>query len=269
MNKTNNCIILTERVRVRLTSYNRDHYSSLGYADNEWSTYIFVDPFDLLPSTKGKILVQCPDCNRQYKTQITYIINKGNTVCTDCRYGHDKLIGNKYGRLRVIRLVNAGIDIGVNRVSYQCECECGNLVTVQKNHLLSGGTKSCGCLSHEVASAHMKRLSRSVSRTSRKNNKLTTKERAERRLFDDYYVWRKTVLKRDNHTCQKCGIKKNKGMVAHHINSYRHFPELSVDVNNGAVLCKECHREFHFNFMGGSAAKCTEDHYREWLDIAN
>jgi hypothetical protein len=35
---------------------------------------------------------------------------------------------------------------------YICRCECGNIISVNKNSLHSGNTKSCGCLSSEVHS---------------------------------------------------------------------------------------------------------------------
>lgn len=57
-------------------------------------------------------------------------------------------IGKLYGRLTVLRQVaNVG-----KRISYECQCQCGTMVSVSSDSLGSGNTKSCGCLHDEVAS---------------------------------------------------------------------------------------------------------------------
>lgn len=55
--------------------------------------------------------------------------------------------------------------------------------------------------------------------------------------------WTNAVLKRDQHTCVKCGSKSN--LFAHHICEWSEFPELRVDVNNGETLCGVCHHAEH------------------------
>lgn len=62
-----------------------------------------------------------------------------------------------------------------------------------------------------------------------------------------YREWRKSVFKRDNFTCQICQKKKSGRLNAHHIKSYRDFPDLRLEVNNGITLCNECHRKLHSN----------------------
>jgi hypothetical protein len=49
--------------------------------------------------------------------------------------------GKKYDRLMVI-----GLDSIKNRTTYwRCKCDCGNEKIINKNSLISGHTKSCGC----------------------------------------------------------------------------------------------------------------------------
>jgi hypothetical protein len=43
------------------------------------------------------------------------------------------------------------------RTSWDCLCDCGAIVTVRADALTSGGTKSCGCLSRELAREHIKK----------------------------------------------------------------------------------------------------------------
>jgi transposase len=64
------------------------------------------------------------------------------------------------------------------------------------------------------------------------------------RRREEYYIWRKSVLKRDNFTCQVCGKHGGK-LNAHHLNNFSEFKELRYELSNGITLCKNCHEEFH------------------------
>lgn len=59
------------------------------------------------------------------------------------------LKGNKYGRLKVISFSH--IDFR-GYIIWNCLCECGSEVTVSRQCLRSGSTKSCGCLKLEMFS---------------------------------------------------------------------------------------------------------------------
>ena len=57
---------------------------------------------------------------------------------------------------------------------------------------------------------------------------------------NQYKKWRRMVFERDEYTCQVCG-KKNCYLTAHHIKSFRFFPELRFRLSNGQTLCEVCH----------------------------
>lgn len=58
------------------------------------------------------------------------------------------LTGQRFAKL----VVQHRSDLGIKgRVAWSCICDCGNTTTVYANHLKNGHTKSCGCLSKEVA----------------------------------------------------------------------------------------------------------------------
>jgi len=59
----------------------------------------------------------------------------------------------------------------------------------------------------------------------------------------EYRLWRNAVYQRDNYTCQECNISIGGNLEAHHIKSFAVFPELRFAIDNGIILCKECHKK--------------------------
>ncbi len=71
-----------------------------------------------------------------------------------------------------------------------------------------------------------------------------------------YRQWRSDVFKRDNYTCQECGIRGG-WLEAHHIKTFstiieeygikttqEAFANAELwDINNGLTLCQSCHNE--------------------------
>ena len=72
-------------------------------------------------------------------------------------------IGKKFGRLLVIKLSKKER----NKYYVWCKCDCGNVKEICTSDLISGGTKSCGCLAKEILKI-------------KKQNK---------RIIKLYYVW--------------------------------------------------------------------------------
>lgn len=60
----------------------------------------------------------------------------------------------------------------------------------------------------------------------------------------DYKKWRKQVYERDYWTCQHCGYKGQE-INAHHIYSWKYYPEKRYDIDNGITLCVSCHTKLH------------------------
>ena len=63
--------------------------------------------------------------------------------------------------------------------------------------------------------------------------------------------WSLAVKKRDNFTCQLCGIRNRTGLGysvkfhAHHIKPWVGYPELRYSLSNGITYCIPCHRSIH------------------------
>ena len=77
-----------------------------------------------------------------------------------------------------------------------------------------------------------------------KGNRRATREDGNRY---EYAKWRKSVLKKDNYTCQECG-KRGGRLEAHHIKEWANHTELRYDIGNGMALCEDCHIKIHNHY---------------------
>jgi 5-methylcytosine-specific restriction endonuclease McrA len=66
------------------------------------------------------------------------------------------------------------------------------------------------------------------------------RERARQSLA--YRLWREAVFKRDDYTCQNCGVRGGI-LQADHIKSFAFHPTQRFQVSNGRTLCRGCHRQ--------------------------
>lgn len=87
-------------------------------------------------------------------------------------------------------------------------------------------------------------------------------ENEKKRRSIDCRLWRKNILKKDNWTCQKTGIKKGK-LNAHHIQNFADFPELRFDLDNGIILSEKVHQKFHKIY---GKRNNTKEQLREFLN---
>jgi 5-methylcytosine-specific restriction endonuclease McrA len=55
-----------------------------------------------------------------------------------------------------------------------------------------------------------------------------------------YKLWRKAIFKRDDYTCQQCGLRGGT-LQADHIRAFSKHPKLRFELSNGRTLCKPCH----------------------------
>ena len=74
--------------------------------------------------------------------------NGASTNCGCKRKGQIKdLTNQRFGKLTVIKPTEQRQN---QCVVWECKCDCGNITYVKSNSLLSGNTKSCGCLHKEL-----------------------------------------------------------------------------------------------------------------------
>ena len=91
------------------------------------------------------------------------------------------------------------------------------------------GKGSTFCLS-----CHNKRQDKGLSRKRTKFNASPAWAKARNKCFE-----------RDNHTCQKCGIRGGT-LNAHHIKRYADDPKLRLVLSNLETVCPDCHKRIHF-----------------------
>lgn len=68
-----------------------------------------------------------------------------------------------------------------------------------------------------------------------------SKERHVAMGRQEYKQWRSDVFQRDDWTCQTCHAR-GVYLEAHHLNSWKDYPELRYVVDNGVTLCLACHK---------------------------
>lgn len=209
----------------------------------------------------GKYLYECTcDCGNKHVV-IGSHLKDGSVKSCGCynlkkiseRFSKD-LFGKRFGKLIVIEKTDLRIK---GKIVWKCKCDCGNECFVQSNNLITGNTKSCGC------------LTRTKDLTGKKFGRLTVLEKISK-LGDS------SVLYRCKCTCgnectvygqnlrrgdtRSCGCLKKELLVArcktHGMsntriyNIWRHMIGRCYDENNiayykygakGITVCSEWH----------------------------
>ena len=94
-------------------------------------------------------LCQC-DCGNK-KAVVSDNLMSGSTRSCGCLVGQSGFIditGQKFGKLTVIKRIENKVGKTRSKPCWLCQCDCGNQVSVIRDDLVSGHTKSCGCDSH-------------------------------------------------------------------------------------------------------------------------
>lgn len=88
------------------------------------------------------------DCGKELEVSSSALLKKERTSCGCKRQElRNNLIGARFGKLIVIkRAENYVAPSGQTQVRYDCQCDCGNTITVMATSLIQGLVNSCGCL---------------------------------------------------------------------------------------------------------------------------
>ena len=189
----------------------------------------------------GKVCYICKcDCGNITKPISGSNLRNGHTKSCGCHIPNkSNLVGQRFGRLTVVKLLDERAYNGT--MIYECKCDCGEIKKIRATSLIGGVTLSCGCLQRDSAKE------RCGENHPNYNCNLTDEEREQERDFYGYKQWVNNVLEREDYTCEKCG-KKGGTLNAHHKDGYHWNKERRIDISNGACLCEHCHKEFHNKF---------------------
>lgn len=222
----------------------------IGTLFNESEEYIN----NLSKSSAKPVKVVCPMCGNERILRYYRVNETGHTYCKSCakrKYSCDNMLDKKFGRLTVISYADQHFESGGTMMN--CVCDCGENVSVSASHLKSGHTTSCGCFRLEM-------LQGEANPNYRPD--LPMEERNGKRGYP-IERWALSVKRRDNFTCQVCGSKEK--LVAHHLNSYASAKDRRYDIENGVTMCRDCHTDFHTNFLENYRVPCNEQDFEEYL----
>lgn len=99
---------------------------------------------------------------------------------------HD-LTGQKSGRLTVLEV---DLSKQTRKTYWICQCDCGNIVSVRSDRIISGRSKSCGCYKNELSAERVaKNHTHKQSHTKLHNTWLGMKSRCYNKNNDRYEQW--------------------------------------------------------------------------------
>lgn len=191
------------------------------------------------------------------------LLNKHVTSCgcynkeaSKSRYKN--LLGQKFNRLLCVEKT----EISDGGPVWIFLCDCGKYTALICSELKK--TKSCGCLVSEVSKQNaINNFTTQKGETHWNYKGGITGARHSDMGKSQYITWRKQVFGRDFFRCKIC--RSNKDIQAHHIESYKDYPELRYNHTNGITMCRKCHTEFHkkYGYINFDYADLLQFIYKE------
>lgn len=170
------------------------------------------------PKPKKGIVLKCKRCGIEVYTQQNRIMKYNDRFC-----GKECLI--KFQKEKAFNI--------------PCKV-CNTAIFTQPTQLVYRGRSTCSPKCRRILACN-----RAMERRIKFGY---TKHQLDRiaRYSIEMIEWRKNVFKRDNYTCQMCGVRGGK-LEADHIKPFAYFPELRTILSNGRTLCKACHNTTKMN----------------------
>tara|TARA_R110000868_G_C10682064_1_gene747590 strand:+ start:78 stop:794 length:717 start_codon:yes stop_codon:yes gene_type:complete len=215
-------MLITKSISVRAFTQ-RKYYESLGYVMKTHKVGSFEDlvprsffidvKVEHLPKTSAyKVIYKCDRCRFDFETSINNY-NKANKTKGD------------FCRKCSLKVYNSGeLNNNYGKV-LKCGFKKGNdNYTITHNRI--------GVFNNKW------------------NNNLTDVDRLANRsrACKENKRWRKSVFIRDSYTCIICKDNEKTNLQAHHLNGYSDYKNDRYNIDNGATLCKYCHKSYHKKF---------------------
>jgi hypothetical protein len=143
-------------------------------------------------TSHGQAIFECVCECGNHKNILSNKLMTGNTTSCGCNQYHGTikdLTGKKFGRLTAICVLD---ERRRGKAVWKCSCDCGNTASVTSDGLLSGKTKSCGCL---------------VGIDPNRTHKVCSSCRTDKSISE----FHKNLTKPDKHTdlCKSCTVSKS------------------------------------------------------------
>lgn len=204
--------------------------------------YLLVEEVDLRHPTGGNLAARCLcHCGKSILVNYKELIGGQKSCgCMDC---YKDYTGQKFGRLLVIEYLGKKLKLGNHRGRHdrwwRARCDCGNIWEGKIVSLTGGQVKSCGCARDEANR-------RSGPDSPHYRHDLSEEDRilrGHRHYLTGYSEWQASIREKYNYKC--CICNSNNSIECHHLDGFNENIEKATDINNGVLLCHECHRFFH------------------------
>jgi len=178
----------------------------------------------------GKSIFKCVECGKEFKDYHRKWADR--KFCSiECGYKNKE-------RRTSVNCKHCGVEFEVfiynlNRGRGRfCSMSCAKLfVADEVSERFKGKPKSL---------EHRRKLSESNKETKAPLRKQDRNVLRDIRKSFEMNEWRRLVFKRDDYTCQLCGVRGG-DLNAHHILSFVNFPKYRLEIDNGITYCEECH----------------------------
>lgn len=161
-------LLAQDVIEVTWAHPNRDNLIENGYRFTKYGDRVLIKPWHLARNSHERVLIRCPECNKERTRRWKEVLDAGRTCCRGCtkhrnhkkRKGHKRLTdrkgfidltGMRFGRLVVLELDREKTDAMTGTHAYWlCLCDCGNYSSPNTQRLREGKTVSCGCYHKEL-----------------------------------------------------------------------------------------------------------------------
>jgi len=204
-------------------------------------------------------------CGKEFSTLIGSFLQKDCRSC-GCQNRRIDITNKRFNKLVAIKPAKNHVISNNSGVRWECLCDCGKITTVSVNKLKSGNTKSCGCIKEE----HKKNIGNIAKKYysihtgihhPSYNHEMTDEERVINNRRPLIAGWRNKVFRKFGRKCCICNSKEN--LRVHHKDGWHWCKERRYDVDNGVVLCEDCHTKYHQKF---GYYNNTEIQFNEYLN---
>jgi hypothetical protein len=209
-----------------------------------------------------KWMCEC-DCGNTTTVKHDHL-KSGHTQSCGC-YNKDRiretkienLVGKKYNLLTPIKIDEQKSKIK-KKIYWWCKCNCGKECNILSSSIVSGNTKSCGCLRKNQKKEKHPRWNPNISQEERGTGK-------RKYNTDEHKKWRKLIFEKNWYMCQISGQKGGR-LVAHHIKSWNNNKNLRFDISNGITMARKLHIRFHKKYGYGNN---DESQLKEFINEYN